>query len=477
MKLDDFLEIEKEYGLVNDQIDGFAYWTFFRCDLKWDLEKLIDSYDEMYVHPEFSFWKKMKARLGMVKYALCNSRIPKGPHKALILNHERRVWMDDHYECIYTDKIAAEYPGSVVLERPYFQQHSQPVRTKNLVYTDRIELKAMLHFYIRSFFFKKQISDLRKRLEERIREPLDKICKAYQVSYDGRRIIDRMVCGYYIYQVKKKDLGRLIKKINPKVILEVVGYNFDCMVVNELGAELHIPTVELQHGVTGGEHLPYNYAKGTKVKQFAQYFFAFSRFWIEAARYPLPAERLVEAGFPYLEEKAGEVKRKYHKDGIHKIIFISQPMIGDRLAEIAATLNQLIDREKYQIIFKLHPGEYERWKERYPQLAGSDIKVIDNRQTDLYELFAQSEYQVGAYGSTATFEGLEFDLKTFILREGASSEMKLLCDTTWAEFFDTAQELYEMIQDGTKNAGAETGFWKRDALKTVKKRIDDIAGK
>lgn len=477
MKLDSFLEIENQYGLVQDEIDGFAYWTFFRCELKWDLERLIDSCDEMYVHPKYSVWEKMKARMQTIKYSIFNSRLPKGKHDVLFLNHERKVWINNHYECIYTDKIAAKYPNSVVLERPYFQKHSKPVQTHNLVYTDYIELRAMLHFYMQSVFWKRHVENIRKKIKGKISEPIQKICEAYQIEYDINCILDKMVCGYYVYQIKKKQFEKIIKKIQPKVIVEVVGYNFDCMTINEIALQYRIPTIELQHGATGVEHIPYNYARGVKVKQFAQYFFAFSQFWIEAADYPLPKERLLPIGFPYLDQRAEEIKGKISKTKPYKIIFISQPMIGERLADIAISLEQMLDKKVYQVIFKLHPGEYERWRERYPRLAKSSVTVIDNNKTDLYELFAEAKYQIGAYGSTATFEGLEFDLKTYILREGASSVLQLLCEKEMATFFDSADELAQMIIDEQKKETIKKVFWEKDALNNMKKVIDAIAAR
>lgn len=474
MKLDAFLEIENQYGLVQDEIDGFAYWTYFRCDLKWDLESLVDSCDEMYVHPTFSFWKKMQARMGTVKYAVCNSKIPSGNHDLLIFNHERKVWIDNHYECIYTDRIAEKYPNSVVLERPYFQQHSKPVQTHNLVYTDLIELKAMLYFYIHNAFLKKQVARVQEKIRARISEPLQKICEAYQIEYDVNRILQKMVCGYYVYKVKRCEFEKIIKKVKPKAILEVVGYNLDCMIVNEIASEYRIPTIELQHGATGDEHIPYNYTKETYVKQFAQYFFAFSQFWIDAASYPLPVERMIDIGFPYLDQKAEAIKARIAKTKPCKIVFISQPMIGERLSEIAVSLYDMLDSNKYQIVYKLHPGEYERWRERYPGLAESKVKVVDNNHVDLYELFAEAEYQVGAYGSTATFEGLEFDLKTYILRDGAASVLQLLCEKKMATFFDSPEELYHMIVANESEEVKTVDFWKKNALDNMKKMVDSI---
>ena len=72
----------------------------------------------------------------------------------------------------------------------------------------------------------------------------------------------------------------------------------------------------------------------------------------------------------------------------------------------------------YDFIYKLHPGEYSTWKENYPKLVEADkldnFSVIDSNEPELYKLFAESEYQVGAF-STAIYEGLAFNCKTFIV--------------------------------------------------------------
>lgn len=474
MELDFFLEIEHKYDLNQDRIDDFAYWTYFRRDIVVDIMRRLEAEGELYVYPTRSRWTQARARLGTIKYAVMSGRLPKKKHDMLILNAERRVWEEDHYECIYTDKIAANYPDSVVMERPYFQKHFRPVKTRNLVYTDFIEIKTMVHWYACRSFHKKQVSEIREALYQKISKPIGEICSAYRVIYDINQILDKMVCGYYVYQMKRKEFSRILDKLEPKIIMEVVGYNIDCMIINELAAERGIPTVELQHGVTGKEHIAYNYSVGTRVKQFPQYFFAFSKFWIDMARYPLSQDKLKDVGFPHLCEKAGRAKAVTGRCFPNQIIFISQPKIGEMMSEIAVELNELISHEQYKIIYKLHPGEYERWKERYPKLAASDIEVIDNSKIDLYELFAASVCQVGGYGSTATFEGLEFDLKTYIMREGAYPIIRALCEKGIAQFFDTAQDLYRMIIAESDRPEYKNNFWKKDALENVIREIDAI---
>lgn len=478
MNLDAFLEIENKYGLVQDKIDGFAYWTYFRSNLQREALKIKGSGSgvKLDASPTRSKWKQTLARIGTIKYALLFSKIPKGKHDVLILNVERRVWTGSCYECIYTDRIAKAYPGSIVLERPYTQKHFRPVETKNLVYTDAVEIKTMAYWYFQNFTHKDRIANIRKILYNKIRKPVEDICNAYQAECNTDYILDKMVCGYFVYQIKKKEFGKILDKIQPEIILEMTGYSMDCMIINELALERHIPTVELQHGSTGPEHIAYNYYPGTRVEQFSRYFFAFSKFWLEAAaaRYPLTSDRLKEVGFPYLDAKAENVRKRISRSVPCKIIFISQITIGRVLSETAVSLRKLIDADRYRIVFKLHPFEYEKWREWYPGLADSDIEVIDNNRVDLYELFAASTYQVGGYSSTAVFEGLQFDLKTYIMREGAYPEVRLLCENGLAQFFDSAQDLYEKILEETETTGAKISFWKENALENIKREVDAI---
>ena len=474
MKLVAFLEIENKYGLIHDEIDGFAYWTYFRCDLKWELEQLEASCDEIYVYPKRSAWQHLKTRVESLKSAVLFGHLPRGRHDVLIFNHERRVWMEDHYECIYTDQIAQLYPDSVVLERPYFQQHYRPVKTGNLVYTDYLEIKVALAIYLHRLLHKQKIERLKERMRERIRKPLEELCSIYCITYNADSILEKMVCGYIEYQVKRKSFGKVMDRVRPKVILEVVGYDLDCMVINELAYNRQIPTIELQHGTTGPEHIPYNYYPGTKVPQAPQYFFAFSRFWIDAARHPMPKASQIEVGFPYLDRRMVEVRKTVKRSIPRQIIFISQYPIGKELSSIAVALNKIMDTEKYQIVYKLHPEEYEGWRSRYLELAESDIKVYDTNHCDLYGLLAASTYQVGAYCSTSTFEGLAFNLKTYILRNGALAELKLLCEKHLAHFFDTAEELYQLILDDAEMPESQICFWKENALENIRREISAI---
>ena len=443
--------------------------------IMWRLLKRKNAYGEAHNLRNVSRAKKIKLRMKMIKYALFYHHVNIRNVDALILNHERRVWNEDHYECIYTDDIAKQFDRAVVLERPYQQSHFRPVDTKNLVYTDWIEVMATAKLYFNKFIAKKKYIQIKEQVKTKIQVACDELSEMMHVSYDLDSFAGLIADGYFLYHKKKKMFAKLIERYQPKVILEVVSYNMDCMIVNELAENFKIPTIELQHGATGREHLAYNYPDGVFIRQFPQYYFSFSQFWCEEARYPIPLEQRKNVGFPHIEKKMDE-KVGISQEKNKVILFISQGPIGEVLSNLAVELNKRINREEYKIIYKLHPGEYTGWRERYMNLANSDIEVVDSNKVDLYELFAISNFQVGGYGSTAIFEGLYFGLITCIYEKGAVEYLQSLCRKGIALPFQNVEELYKLIQENPKKEKQNENFWTRGALQNIMREIQMIVG-
>lgn len=468
------LAIEDKYHLLQERIDGFAFWVYHREELMEELLRRKNHYGLESGQSGTSIITKCKLRCKMILNALLHDKAALKNADLLVFNHERRVWNGTVYECIYTDEIVKLFPKTVVMERPPHQQsHYKPVNTSNLVYTDKIEIVTMLHLYCNQFILKSRYKKVQAQIRAKIKPACEELTHMMQVDFDCEEAVTMMTNGYFIYEQKKVLFAAQMKRYNPKVILEVMGDNIDCMIINELALAKKIPTIELQHGVTGREHIAYNYPEKSVIRQFPRYFFTFSEFWCNEARYPIPEKRRKAVGFPYLEREV----RKYRdtKKGEKSIIlFISQETIGKELSDIAIRLEQKIDKRQYQIIYKLHPGEYRDWRKRYPQLAESGIKVIDSSKTALYYLFSISTCQIGGFGSTATFEGMYFGLRTFIYEYRAVSFLKALCEQGYASLFGTVEELYGLILKSEDTPETASRFWQEDALSNMKKEIEKI---
>jgi hypothetical protein len=159
----------------------------------------------------------------------------------------------------------------------------------------------------------------------------------------------------------------------------------------------------------------------------------------------------------------------------NQILFISQGVIGKYLSEFAYNIAKKLEdcEEKYEIIYKLHPGEYSNWQNNYSYLKKceklANFHIIDSSEISLYELFSKSEYQVGVF-STAIYEGLLFNCKTFIVDLPGSEYMDSLVEKNYVKKIATADEFIDSIANFKTNSYDKDFFFKKYE-KSVLKRI------
>jgi hypothetical protein len=169
-----------------------------------------------------------------------------------------------------------------------------------------------------------------------------------------------------------------------------------------------VPVVELQHGVVSPTHLGYAYPGDRRCRTAPDYFLSFGEFWSSLVDFPFPDDRVYPVGYPYLEREAAARDPGGETD---RVVFVSQGTVGTPLSRAAVAFAERSSRE---VVYKLHPGEYSRWREAYPWLVDAPLTVVDGDGPDLYDLFADAGAQVGVY-STALYEGLYFGLDTYVL--------------------------------------------------------------
>ena len=151
------------------------------------------------------------------------------------------------------------------------------------------------------------------------------------------------------------------------MIFVVVAYENQAVVA--AAKDLGIKVIELQHGTISDYHLGYSYPLKTRldgeIKYFPDQILTFGDYWINEDNCPISKEDIIPIGFPYFEAQSKDYMNIQPDE--HQILFISQGVIGKYLSKLAY---QLADKSKdFKIIYKLHPGEYETWKENYPELS------------------------------------------------------------------------------------------------------------
>lgn len=480
MNLKAFNEIEDKYSLPDLELEGYNFWNYIRKELGWKIQQEYTQVSPVQSMGKVEFKKKIIRAAKTIENIVLRGMVRKRKCDLLVLNHERRVWVDDVYQCIYTDDIVNQYDDVVVLEAPYHGEHYTPIMTKNIKYTDMVEFYAKWFCVFNSLIHPNKFSKYKQLISNLLEQPIHELNEKYHTKVELEKIVNDIIYGFFMYKVEKKYYRYLISKFNPRIIIEVVGYSRKCMVVNEIALERDIPTIEFQHGMMGEEHFAYNYPRGYKIKQFPQFIFLFGDYWKTKSKFPIANDHIISVGYPYMDKMVSRYKiESCYRDKIN-ILFLSTGPIGLELSDMAIELNNRLDSDKYSIVFKLHPAEYATWKERYPRLYASGIEVIDNNKQNLYQLFATSNIQISGLGSTTIFEGLYFSLTTFILGHGMMKEFKELCNQGLAYEFNSVYDLYNMIlnlENRDLSSKAELNLWKKDGLRNMKNEIDEMLDK
>jgi len=466
-----FLEIEKKYDLYHLEIDGVNVWEYARFDL-WNYNFCSEALNLQNAHrkekniPAFEIIKNFIS--SYLKYLFAFKKNV----DVCFIPHERRVKVDEFYDCMYTEELIKNYPNSVVLEKPHKYTHLIPIRTANMYYTDWIIITGNVYAKIHKMVNTPKYKKIYAMVERELHNPVMEMKDVYHLQIGLDKIVKACVEKYFICKLQYGMYERLLKKCSPKVIVEVCHYSRQSMLINEIAKKLNIPTIELQHGTMHSEHAAYQYQTDREIAQLPDEIFMFSEYWKTQIHMPLSNDKLITTGFPYFEQKKEQYIGARKETDKKTILFVSQGTIGKELGLLAVRLSEKIDSSKYRIVYKLHPGEYVDWEKNYPELANADIEVIDNSETNLYEYFSNADVQIGVY-STAMYEGLGFGLKTIIYNIGHADTMASLVEQGYAVLVNDVDEVISELEKEDKTVEGAV-FWKMNSLENITALLDKI---
>lgn len=458
---EELFEMEDDLNLFNLVIDDTYFWERIRFQIHQEILSSLDLLSGNKFRPNLKLY--MKYGKNIIKNILLKNPLMVSSHEILFYGAPRRKKIDDGtYWDIYSDPILNELNLDYVLyEKPFNGEHFQPQETSNVKYLDLIFLAEIgKKLGTVSVNFSKKEKNYIKKIENQINNRFSTNINLSKKIRDTIKTKKLLVPFY----------TAVLEKVNPKLVLIVTSYGYGKKSFIEVCKSLNIPVIELQHGVIHKYHLAYSFPNQKLVKYFPDYLFTFGDYWKEAIDFPISGKKIYPVGYPFLEmEKGG----KY--EGIEKknqILFISQSSIGEKLSKTATNFAK--NNLDYDIVYKIHPNRYESWEKHYPWLKNSNIHVIDNDEVPLYELFAESEIQVGVY-STAIYEGLNFDLKTFLIDLPGIESMTPLIKASKAKVVNDAKELYNMIkQENTTDRVDPDYFFKPNAIENIRSALDEI---
>lgn len=459
---DALLTLEAKSGFFEIEINGIPVWERIRFHVHRELLKALGVAGQAHSSAEF---ESIFERYWIPLRSLCESAGRRNPllapeHDVLVWGHSRRnmlddgLWWDLYFDPIY-DHLDLDY---LHLESQHLRSHRRPAKTENLRYLDFIEYTAKLSREIGLGSNPPSDDEL-----EELRRIRDEIHEEFGVDINFE---EQVTATLALRQPLLVLYRRLLRRVDPDIVLLVVSYGRETFI--EACQELSIPVVELQHGVIHPFHLGYRYPGDRTKEAFPDYLFTFGEFWNDVVEYPIPEERVIGVGYPYLEQQREKYKEIPRKD---QILFISQGPIGEQLSKFALEVDE-DPRIDYSVIYKLHPGEYDRWRDEYPWLREVNFEVIDDPEVPLYRLFAESKVQIGV-GSTAVYEGLSFDLETYVFDCPGSEVLEYLVEHGVAESVNSTEDLSSKLNNH-RIPFDKREFFKRESIDQISKEIREI---
>jgi len=427
--------LEEKYDLLHNDIQGVKIWQLLRMELYYEIAQKTGVFGQPH-SVRNTVADKMKALAGLVYNSLMKNPL-RGSYtkKVLIFDHPRKKKHNGIYIDIYTKPLINSFSAEdiLILEEPYLYQHVTATED-NRKYMDYLQL---LTFAIKKLYpirFNQQDILFIHKLE-------NELYKLFDISLDLHKKFADTVKRY---KIQYKLYDHLLQKLKPEKIYVVVSYSHGALIA--AAKHNHIPVIEIQHGTMSPYHLGYSFPNGEQgLEYFPDYLYLFGDYWAKSIKLPIARDKIVAYGFPYFS------KTKQQYQGITKkerqLLFLSQGVIGKELAKFAYNAAQVLT--DYQIVYKLHPGEYDRWKAEYEELNVAqtleNFVIIDNDEVNLYQYLAESPYQIGVF-STAIYEGIAFQCKTILVDLPGLEYMNYLIDGNFAQKVSSMEELRQVLE-------------------------------
>ncbi len=409
--------LEEKHNLLDFEIDGVKIWQFIRMEIFFNIAqatKVIEA-------PQFvkkGFVDKVKSFVPyLIKALFQNPLYGNKNADVLIFDHERHKRVQGENIDIYTEFLIRDLKKQkvnfLVMERPYLRKHFK-IKNSYRKYLDAF----MIYSYFKRKLSNYKLSQEKLGFVTKLNNELNSI---FRIKLDLPMMFEHHVQRFNInYEL----FSILLKKRNPKQIFIVVNYGQGDLI--KAAKDLGVEVIELQHGTISKYHLGYSYPNAkVPLDYFPDKLHVWNEFWKDIIKYPIPDQDIVVKGFSFFNQQKDRYATNKKID--NQIIVLSQGSIGNQMSEIILENYQFL--KDYIIIYKLHPGEYTRWQ-NYKALV--ELSKFDNvtivKDSDLYELFSFSKYQIGVY-STAIYEGLEFDCQTVLLELPGVEYMDKLLET------------------------------------------------
>ena len=399
------IEIEQKLDLLTMKVDDVFIWQFLRVRIYVMLIQKCGTFKQL--HTNANTFSKQLMSLGQVLYSTLffNPYFSLDRKKILIFDHPRKVNIEGSFIDIYTkyliEKYIKEHETIEVYEDPYLNKHHTNT-TNYRKHTDIIWVLTKMFYKLVPLKSNKKIDSIIDGLEKEIQDQ-------FGVNLELKHFFFMKAKQF---KIRRYLLKVLLKIKKPDKIFLVVNYEYAALIA--AAKSLNILTIELQHGVITTDHLGYSFPHlNEPLSYFPDQLYVWNDMWKSMPFFPIDSNNIINTGFAHLN--AQKEKYSHENKDPKQILIISQGPIAEKL--IAYLYKNRTFFSQYHLIFKLHPGEYDRWRSYHylDKLKKLDhFDIIDNDKEPLYRLFARSNLVIGVY-STALYEALDMGCKLYIL--------------------------------------------------------------
>lgn len=462
-----FLEIEDKSNLFQYEIGNVKIWQYIRFTICAKMLEELSGIRTISAVPSAYGSKKSNifSRLKRSQFLIHKKDI-------LVICHPRRVKEDGKYRCFVTEEFISKLRKSYyVFENSLQGTHFEPAQTKNLKYIDTNFLYFCKLIKYDEKKNQKEIKLLVQYISQLMRE-------GYKCELDSK--FERDLSIYIMQSLQNIYYSRIYARIvlniiRPKIIFLTVSYDIFNQSLIRTAKGMNIPVVELQHGRMGATHAAYNFKSSHELEIFPDYLFVYGEYERQNVRYPINRSHIFAVGYPELERKVKAYHFMQGKGSGLTIVFTPGAMEGKVISYYALEIRKCFPDINIRIIYKLHPSEYMGWENKYPELKGKNLEVIENNDHDIYYYLGQADYVIGI-SSTSLFEAMMFRTEILVIKELDYQKTEAVYKNKCAELVSSVDEVVDIIGNRKKVRKQYNCdfYFKRHSIKNMNEAIKKI---
>ena len=285
-------------------------------------------------------------------------------------------------------------------------------KTKNLHYIS--------HEYICSKYNKEKLIEYNDVKKIIVSEFIVNLKKERNLIFSDKNI--RVICeeAYIVINYWKAYVRyymKLFNKVKPKVIFFYNYSEFNVKVLVACARKRNIPIVEISHGYPVKDDI--NYVNDCRdIDIIPDYMLCYGKcqrkFYIRSdCHYGLKKRNIIAIGKIKTDiYRNTDCDRKRCK--LKQITVFSS--VDKKLFDFTLKLSDVLDKNKFKLVYKFHPIEYGRCKKEKNELQKKGITVIDDDSSKLYDIMKNSDFILGNV-STTMYEAIGLRKKVMIFEE------------------------------------------------------------